>query len=328
LKACNDCVTCQARKMPAGPSKAPMQSYHVGMPMERVALDILGPLPETLRGNKYVLVVTDYFTRWAEAYPLRVITAASVATTLVEQFISRFGTPRIIHSDQGRQFESQLFTQLCSLLQCQKTRTTPFHPQSDGLVERFNRTLEDMLSKYISPNQRDWDEIVPILLMAYRSSQHESTGLTPNLMMLGREVDLPIDLLYPPPPKEPITDQNEFVHNLQQQMKTVQSLARDQMLKASLKQKSYYDHKVSKVAYCEGDAVWLRIYSKTKGLSPKLQMKWEGPYKVTKKISDVTLKIQKSLKSPPKIVHFNRLKPYVGPLPSRFNSMPPKNAHH
>ena len=109
----------------------------------------------------------------------------TVAKIIVEHVVARFGTPRVIHSDQGRQFESELFGEMCSLLHIERTRTTPYHPQSDGMVERFNRTLTAMLSAYVQENQRDWDAQIPYLMMAYRSAVHKSTGLTPNMLMLG-----------------------------------------------------------------------------------------------------------------------------------------------
>ena len=137
--------------------KAPMKQYQVGEPMKRIAIDILGPLPESNAGNKYIMIVTDYFTRWTEAFALPNQEALTIARALVDEFISQFGLPRQIHTDQGTQFESKLFQNLCELLDIDKTRTTAFHPQSDGLVERFNKSLEDMISKYITVDQRSWD---------------------------------------------------------------------------------------------------------------------------------------------------------------------------
>ena len=128
---------------PRSKRRAPLERYNVGAPMERLAVDVLGPLPTTEAGNKYLLTTADYFTKWVEAYPLPCQEAVVVAEALVNNFVYRFGVPLIIHSDQGRNFESQVFTEMCRLLGVKKTRTTPLHPQSDGMVERFNRTIED-----------------------------------------------------------------------------------------------------------------------------------------------------------------------------------------
>ena len=116
-----------------------------GAPMDRIATDILGELPVTEDGNKYILVVSDYFSKWTECFPMPNMEAATVARIIVEQVIARFGVPYTIHSDQGAQYESQLFSQMCQLLGIKKTRTTPYHPKSDGMVERFNKTLASML---------------------------------------------------------------------------------------------------------------------------------------------------------------------------------------
>lgn len=153
--------------------KGPMKQYNVGAPLERVAVDVLGPLPVSNSGNKYILIVGDYFTKWVEANALENQQAETVAEVIVNEFVTRFGVPLQLHSDQGRNFESAVFTGMCKLLGIDKTRTTALHPQSDGMVERFNRTLENQLAIFVEKHQRNWDELIPILLMAYRSTVHE-----------------------------------------------------------------------------------------------------------------------------------------------------------
>ena len=170
-----------------------MQQYLVGTPMERLALDVLGPLPCTRMGNKYILIVADYFSKWVEAFPMPNQEASTVADLLVKEVVCRFGVPLLIHSDQGRNFESAVFTEMCQMLGMYKTRTTPYHPQSDGMVERFNRTLEEQLAKFVDYHQRDWDEHIPYLMLAYRSAIHESTGCTPAKVIFGRDLRLPVD---------------------------------------------------------------------------------------------------------------------------------------
>ncbi|KAL3853041.1 hypothetical protein ACJMK2_016625 [Sinanodonta woodiana] len=140
--------------------------------MDRIALDIMGPLPETSIGNKYILVIGDYFTKWTEAFALPNQDAIAVASVLVEEIICRFGVPQQIHSDKGTQFESEIFQEICRLLGIENTRTTAYHPQSDGMVERFNRILAAMLSAYVNEHQDNWDEHLPYLTMAYRAGIH------------------------------------------------------------------------------------------------------------------------------------------------------------
>jgi transposase InsO family protein/predicted aspartyl protease len=310
---CRNCQICQARKPPQRKPKGKMQQYLVGEPMERVALDILGPLPESLHGHKYILVVTDYFTRWTEAYAMRDQEAVTVTGKFLEEFICRFGIPRQVHTDQGRQFESRVFQELCTRLHIDKTRTTAYHPQSDGLVERFNRTVEDLLSKYVSPTQRDWDEYLPLAMLAYRSSVHESTGQTPCRMMLGRDPALPPDLLFGLPPGDnPDLEVTAYVEMLIDRLDTVHELARESMFAASASQKKRYDHRSNPTQYKRGDPVWLHNPARVKGRSPKLQSPWEGPYLIVKVLSDIVYQIQRGPQAKPRVVHHDRLKPYYG----------------
>jgi transposase InsO family protein len=134
-----------------------MQQHLTGVPMERVSLDVLGPLPKSNDDNKFVLLVCDYFTKWVEAFPMPDQEAKTVADKFVKEFVCRYGVPRKLFTDQGSNFQSRLFKEVCELLGIEKSRTTPYHPQSDGLVERMNRTIEAMLSMFVSPTQRDWD---------------------------------------------------------------------------------------------------------------------------------------------------------------------------
>ena len=144
------CEKCSKRKESIRTKEAPMQIVRSGYPFERIAIDILGKFPITEKGNKYILVIGDYFTKWTECFPVPNMEAVTVAKILVNEVIARFGIPNQIHSDQGKKFESKLFKELCQLLQIDKTRTTPYHPQSDGMVERFNRTLVTMLSNFVN----------------------------------------------------------------------------------------------------------------------------------------------------------------------------------
>ncbi|VDI78350.1 Hypothetical predicted protein [Mytilus galloprovincialis] len=214
---CKRCEICNSRKGPQKRARGAMKQYLVGAPLERVALDILGPLPITTSGNKFILVLTDYFSRWAEAYPIPNQEAETISKIFVDEFICRFGVPRQVHTDQGRQFESKLFTGICKRFNIDKTRTSPLHLQSDGMVERLNRTIEDILSKFIGKDQKDWDTHLSVAMMAYRTSVHESTGFSPSMLMFGREIELPIDLIYGPHPQtENITDgSNEYLRHIQ-----------------------------------------------------------------------------------------------------------------
>ena len=199
-RCCRECEVCQQSKS-RPKRRGLLQQEPVGGRFERVAIDIMGELPLMENGNRYMLVLSDYFTKWTQAFPIPNQTAATVADTLVTHCFSLLGISRWIHSDQGSNFESALFQELCKLLDIHKTRTLAYHPQSDGQVERFNHTCKQMLKAFVNENMTDWDDHLPLLLMAYRASPHESTGLSPNLMMFGEECALPIDAMREAPPR-------------------------------------------------------------------------------------------------------------------------------
>ena len=266
-----NCRQCQRRKPPARSKRAEMVHYQIGVPMERIAVDVMGPLPVTERGNRYIVVVGDYFTRWTECYPVPDHTAKTVATKLVDEFVARFGVPLEVHSDQGKEFESEVFKQMCSILGIRKTRCTPYHPRSDGMIERFNRTVEAMLSLWVNKSQTDWDEHLALLAMAYRSAEHETTKETPNTMMLGREVRMPVDLLVGSSPENPTTP-NEYAQNLQEKLMLAHEVARETVGQQMRAQKRHYDRNVEQVLYSKGDVVWLHIKARRKGICPKLPL--------------------------------------------------------
>ena len=181
-----------------------------------MALDILGLLPDSDRGNKYILIIGDYFSKWTEAYAIPNQEATTVARVLVEKFMACFSIPKQIPSDQGRNFELGVFQEMCKSLGMDKTRTTPLHPRSDGMVERFNRAIEEILSKFVVENQRDWDSHLPILMMAYRSAVHKTTSFTPCELMFGCQIDRPIDLQLGRPEQESgYRGETEYVQHLQ-----------------------------------------------------------------------------------------------------------------
>ncbi|VDI66204.1 Hypothetical predicted protein [Mytilus galloprovincialis] len=243
---CKMCLVCQSRKRPARKARGGLGQYAVGAPMERIGMDLLGPLPQSRQGNKYILIVSDYFTRWIEAYPIPDIHAHTICRVFIAEFISRYGIPRQIHTDRGTQFTSQLFKEICDTFRIDKTFTTSLHPQSDGLVERFNRTVEDMLSKVVSRDQKNWDEVLPMVMLAYRTSEHDSTGQTPSMMMFGREAELPIDLVLGLPPNVIPSTHSDYVSNLVNRLDRIHTVASKQMESARDRQKRNYDIKINK----------------------------------------------------------------------------------
>ena len=253
IRWCISCDTCAQNKPGPHRKKAKLKQFRAGGPMEIIAMDIMGPLPETDKGNKYILVISDYFTKWAEAYALPDHTAVTIADKLLEEFMFRFGIARQIHTDQGSEFDSDLVHEVCRLLRIKKTRTTAYRPQSDGLVERHNRTIQGMLQATVNEARDDWDNHLPYVMFAYRSSVHATTKCTPNLLMLNREAYLPIDLLQPPPedPKCP----SHYVEWVRQVMRHSHETARKNTDTNMMRQKRNYDVGAGSPEFALGDQV-------------------------------------------------------------------------
>jgi hypothetical protein len=190
-KQISKCDVCASRKPPHRKPKV----YSVGVPMERLEIDITGPLPKTNKEHKYILVISDYFTKWTQAFAIKDQEATTIASILVNEIVSLFGVTKMLHSDKGSNFESKVFREMCKILQIDKTRTTTRRPQSDGMVERNIKTIKAMLMAFVNKSQRNWDRYLPLLVIAYRSSVHESTGMSLCAMMLGREITLPVDIM-------------------------------------------------------------------------------------------------------------------------------------
>ena len=263
------CEKCAKRKNPILTRVAPMQVVRSGYPMEKIAVDILGELPMTENGNKYILVISDYFTKWIESFAMPNMEARTCAKILVQEVVSRLGIPNRIHTDQGRQFESNLFAEMCALLQIEKTRTTAYHPQSDGMVERFNRTLCAMLSAFVEENHRNWDTLLPYVMMAYRCTEHETTGMTPNMLMLGRETSTPLDICFEMPPTIKSEHTNNWVWELRENLESAHTFVRQNTGLSIQKQKRYYDRKTSLKTFEINDNVYVLFPVKQVGLTAK-----------------------------------------------------------
>jgi len=314
LRRCESCARYHRGVIPRHGSLRP---FFAGEPWERVSVDITGPHPRSARQNQYILTCVDHFSKWAEAIALRNHTAASVARVLMVHVFSRFGAPRQLLSDQGREFESDLFAELMKWMGIDKLRTTAYQPSTNGAVERFHRTLNSMLGKVVSESQRDWDDRLPLVLAAYRASPHESTGFSPNRLFLGREVRMPLDLLLDLPREERslCLSANEFVSQMQKQTADAYVLAREHLRVAAERRKTSYDIKARDVEFHVGEWVWYWYPRRYPSRSPKWQKNYNGPYLIVRKIEPVNVVLQRSSRSKPFVVHINKLKKCLGETP-------------
>ena len=309
------CDICAADKKPLRPSRAPMGSLQVGAPGDCIATDYLGPLPVTERGNRYILLFTDHFSKNVEIIPVSDMSTEVCAVRLLNDVISRWGCPLAIHSDQGRTYESKVFKELCRMLEIRKTRTSVRNPRGNGQAERFNRTLLQMVKAYLRGEQRDWDLHLGCLAGAYRATPNESTRLTPNLLTLGRELRLPGELVFGSTSTydgDNITTYGDFVHALWSKMQHAHEVACNHLSSAAKRSKELYNTKVAFHRYREGDVVWCLMEARKPGISPKLERIYEGPFLVKKKLSEMNFIIQTDVSGTVKPIHHNKLKPYEG----------------
>ncbi|UYV70559.1 hypothetical protein LAZ67_7003536 [Cordylochernes scorpioides] len=304
------CHLCQSRKgsnhLPSGLLQPiPPANY----PFERIGIDFVGPLPSTKRRRKWIIVLTDYYTKYAETKAVSEATVKEVSTFLIEHIILRHGAPRFLISDRGSQFTSNLMKEVMKMCKVKHCFTTSYHPQTNGLTERLNRTLINMISMYVNTDQKNWDEILPFITHAYNTTIQETTGYSPFFLLFGRE---PMSLLDDEniPTDSNMDDYDEYIENY---LDKIQGRDRN------------YDKKHNEKIYEPGHlvAVWTPV--RKIGKCEKLLRKYFGPYRILKKLSNVNYLIEPKDNpgQDPLIVHVSRLKPYFERInETDFNSTP------
>ena len=276
---CRGCLVCVSRRGPGKGLRPPLHPIAVGEPFHRVAVDVL-QLPKTVNGNQYVIVFMDYLTKWPEAFAAADQTAETIARLFVEQIICRHGIPQELLSDRGQNFLSNLIQEICKVLQVKKLNTSGYHPQTDGLVEKFNSTLIEMIAKCAAEKPLEWDVKLPYLLFAYRSSAQESTKESPFYLVYGRDPRIPTSTVLSQSRSVYAVDiddyKSEFATNLSEAWK----LARSNIEQAQTRQKKQYDKRAREVDLREGDRVMVYMPAAVQGKDHKLARPYHGPYRV------------------------------------------------
>ena len=306
------CDICQRRKRPGKTPRAPQRTYTAGTPNMRVSMDICGPLIETERGNTHVLVITDQYSRYTRAFALGSTDAETIAEAFERGWITQMGAPREVHSDQGSNFGSKLFKEVCKLYNGVKTRTTAYHPQSDGMVERFNQTMAAMLHALCGEEPYTWDLQLMYVCQAYNGTKHASTGIEPNRLIYTYPVYFPWDAVVPKPPDLHEETPPLYVKNMQRRMRRIHQLAREKIGHSAVLQKRYSDRALSMNNYKTGDLVMMKDCVYQAGVN-KMKDRYHGPFHVINCIggNSSTYRIIAKQGATPKIVHHDRLKPYV-----------------
>jgi len=271
------CGRCLRRKSTT--SKAPLVNIESRYPLERVCMDYLTVDP--CQGSiENILVITDHYTKYSVAVPTRNQTAKTTAEALLNNFILHYGIPSKLHSDQGRNFESDLMKELCQLMDIKKTRTTIYHPMCNGQTERYNRTLLNMLGTLEPEKKQNWKKYIPTLVYAYNATRHESTGYSPFELMFGRNPKLPLDSVFHLD-KNADTITSDYVKDLKERLELSHELANKSLKKARQKQKVQFDKKAKATQVNVGDTVLVKILA------------YEGKHKIADKFEQDTYKVVK-----------------------------------
>ena len=305
-KYIQECNSCQLNKTDRHPIKNPMViTTTSSQPFERLAVDIVGPFNTSRLGNKCVLTMQDDLTKFSYAVPLPNHTALTIAEA-INIFISLFGIPKSILSDQGTEFTSSILKELTKLYKIRQIFATPYHPKSNSALERSHSTLKDYLKHFINSDHDNWDVFIPHSMFCYNTQVHKTTGRTPYELLFGHPAYIPSSLK---------TDPNfdltydDYYHQLKLRLNTIHKITRENILKSKAKSKTYYDVKIHTHDFKVGDQVLVAIKDTKPGFSQKLRPKFKGPFEIVK-VNDrntVDLKVFR------RTVTYNTdlLKPYV-----------------
>lgn len=272
------CLVCATRTTGRA-AKPPLTPIPVAGPFDRIGVDVI-QFPLSGDGNRYAVVFMDYLTKWPEVFAVSDQSAATIAKLLVENIVSRHGVPAEVLSDRGSAFLSGLMKEVESLLGFHKVNTTAYHPQTDGLVERFNRTLTAMLAKTAERGGKDWDHRLPYVLFAYRASMQESTQESPFFLLYGRDPRLPTDAVMSPLQAKTLVDLKEYGSDLAYRMSEAWESARKCIGKAQHRQKTFYDRKKRPPNFTVGERVFLYKPAEKTGERRKFARPFHGPYRV------------------------------------------------
>ncbi|XP_068209164.1 uncharacterized protein [Palaemon carinicauda] len=305
------CETCQVMVKPnQGVPRAPLHIIpSLGEPFSELVVDVVGPLPRTKTGFVYVLTIMDSPTRYPEAIPKRKITSRAIFDKLID-FFSRFGLPCKLQSDCGSNFTSKIFRSKSAELAIQHLTSVPYHPESQGMVERFHQTLKSMLKKkYYFVQGEEWDKGLPCALFAIRNLPNSPTGVAPFDLVFGHKIRGPLEIFHEFLESREVIDQsvNEVLDNLRSKLSVAWQFAKENLASAQGKMKAKYDKKCKVRSFEPGDLVLVL----GTGLGNFLEPRFEGPWRILRKLSEVNYEIEApSTRRKCRVFHINRLKSY------------------
>ena len=319
----NTCSTCIRNRHPNPHRVAELELFPASNRFELLHMDIFGghSFPKTKSGKRYVLVMVDHFTRYAVAVALHDQTAYTVIEAFRNNWLNRFGTPMRLLTDQGPNFESFAVKALCHHFHISKSRTSAYHPQANGTVERLNQTLINMLRKVAHKKTTSWDDYLSDVVFAYNITPHSATSQSPFFLVHGSEARLPCEAVFRTPSEAQPVD--EFIRKLLHRMQRAHEVARSANDAAQQYHKDYYDANINCRLYKPDHIVYLYEPYLRQGESAKFKLPWTGPYRVQRTIGpNVEILDLRKPNALSKRVHHNRLS---GPYPASI--IPSSVAH-
>ena len=298
--------------------RPPLHPIPVSRPFQILGVDVMD-LPLTTSGNKHVLVFQDLFTKWPMVYPIPDQKSDRIVKLLVEEIVPFFGVPEALLSDRGKNLLSNLVHDVCDLLGTQKLNTTSYHPQCDGLVERYNRTLKTALRKHAARFGNQWDRLLSGVLWAYRNTPHESTHEKPSYLLFGFDCRTPTEAaLLPPTPVEQV-EMSDYREELVVSLSSAREIAAQSIRGAQKKYKKAYDKKTAERLFRLGDWVLVKFPADESGKMRKLSRPWHGPYRVTK-LCEPDVRVEKIYRPQdgPVLIHKSRVTPCPDEFPAGY----------
>ncbi len=284
---CTNCRECTMRKE-RHDLRLPVMSVPIpAEPWEFVSVDVMGPFVSARgSGNKFIVVYCDHLTRYVETIAMRVQDTKSLARGLVERVMCRHGCPRVLLSDRGLPFLSELAHEVYRLLRVSKLDTAGYRPQTNGLVERFNQTFATMLSMYVNSRHNDWDVYLPYLTFAYNTGVHPATKETPFYLVHGREPRMPLDVQLLPRDEHCQRDVEEYRAELVEGLQVAREYGRESLMRDQQRRSRPPAPTRTPPTYQPGDQVLVRLEPTGRGMSKKLQLRWVGPFRVVRSIGN------------------------------------------
>ncbi len=305
------CTTCMRNKHTNKNDRSPLNPIEVSnKPFAHWFCDLIGPLKTTKHGYSYIFTCVDSFSKLVEVVPLRDITALTVAKTLFDHIICRYGCFEVISTDRGTQYTSVLFKHLAAMCNSKHILAASGHHAGVGQVERENQTIERMLTKYVNFERNNWDESLNLVRYAINTSINDATGVSPYLLTFGREPKLPLDIALRKPDNL-LNNVETELEDLIAKVTFLDKIVKDNIDHNKTKMKEYYDKHSKEVNYKVGQLVWLYLFQLPKHMAGKLQTHWHGPYRIiAKEKFNYKLKRVEDGTIIPVAVHPDRLQPY------------------